>query len=210
MKYNLLTLIKMKISNIFTKPEQRRYKDTPHFILSKWFKPFADRIEEVNTAKLIPCSKEIGNRYDIPKMEFEGDGITIPDPDSGAFMLEPACTFKQTQARAKQIVLRIAFSYETAARLSSDREKFNQVAELVVEHAVKKMQKLIGEGPHYGYKYLTCKLPGRSDTEEYFLELANSAGYELRFYSDLADLTKEKPNEPQIKKSTVLSKTNRR
>lgn len=206
MKYNLLvTKIKSWLGTI----EEVGPKKTVD-ILNEWFHDlFAYKVDEINNKNLTKLEKQIGNTYDLPRMIFDGEGVTIADGNSGAFQLNPACTFKQEYAKAKQVILRIAFSYETAVRMTNSQEAFYKTVGPVVDYGIKKMTEIVGPGPQYGCTYITCKTPGRKAVE-YFLEMNNTAGFELRFYSDLANLKEEKSNEPQPTKSPILSKTNRR
>lgn len=121
------------------------------------------------------------------------DGVTFYDGKRGGFVLNPPAKIsidKSSSLQFNEVAVRISVSYEFAQKILEDRnlarfffEKAYNHAKILTDDALK----IYDHNNIYGYHYLSFHMPGRQ-TQEIFLELSESYGYEFRFYSQCGNI----------------------
>lgn len=136
--------------------------------------------------------KGLGNVYEVPV--FNGGGYTpYPKNNKGAFTLNTGTTITHELIGADSSkhlagIKRLAFSYEYCVRLSDNEVERIQLFEVILRKAIEDFLKndlgINKDDLTLGISRISFKMPGRMPVKEFFLELQNAAGYELRLWAD--------------------------
>ena len=140
---------------------------------------------------------EADGKYDLSRFiapKFDEGGFTdARDSGKGAFSLKPPVSIqaKQPEPATHKGVYRLALSYEYTIRAleNPDVKAFEILIRAALDDFAKKHQ-LDTDDRTIGNARFRLKLASPSSITEYFLELNNSAGFELRIWTDCVNLSK--------------------
>lgn len=151
-----------------------------------YFRSILDSLEGYKRITPIPEVQRGGVPVDI-SFTFQ-DGATLAPRNHGAFSLNNGAECKMDfysdgSYKPDETIVRINFSYDLYERMIENRALATYFLQRAIDHAkleTDKLLKIDSSKTLYGTSYLDYNIGGR---QEVLLQLANSPGYELRFYS---------------------------
>jgi hypothetical protein len=160
------------------------------------FGPILEDILDTANFRHVYQPKEIGGRYDVsrflPPIISDGGFTDTRENDSGAFQLTPGAMIQALPLApaTHRGIYRFSLSYEYVARAltNDDTRAFRVLIQAVLKDFSKKIG-LNDSDDTIGITRFQFNLPGPLN-DRYFLEQANSTGFELRIWIYCVNLSK--------------------